>query len=120
MKIIGKISALENRPTTIDDFYFWTRSEQILDPFDVVVVEHLNNSKTFGVIEEINHITDTPGYMGAYISNDFGDVTTVAPTRRVGMNYIKARVVGNTKSIYIPVRDGSTVRLASPEEVQTS
>lgn len=117
MKIIGKISALENRPTTIDDFYFWTRSEQILDPFDVVVVEHLNNSKTFGVIEEINHITDTPGYMGAYISNDFGDVTTVAPTRRVGMNYIKARVVGNTKSIYIPVRDGSTVRLASPEEV---
>ncbi|MBM9514784.1 ATP-binding protein [Desulfogranum marinum] len=117
MKVIGKITALENRPTTIDEFYFWTDSKRILDPFDVVVVDHLNDSKTYGVIEEINHITDTPGYMGAYISNDFGDVNISAPTRRIGMNYIKARVVGNTKSIYIPVRDGSAVRLASKNEV---
>ena len=117
MEIIGKVTALENRPTTIDEFYFWTRSDQILDPFDVVVVKHLNESKTFGVIEEINHITDTPGYMGAYISNDFGDVNTTAPTLRVGMNYIKARVVGNTGGYYIPVRDGSQVMLASEDEV---
>ena len=117
MKIIGKITALENKPTTIDEFFFWTDSSRILDPFDVVVVEHLSDSKTFGVIEEINHITDTPGYMGAFISNDFGDVNTSAPTRRIGMNYIKARVVGNTKAIYIPVRDGSSVRLANAEEV---
>lgn len=117
MKVIGKITALENRPTTIDEFYFWTDSKRILDPFDVVVVDHLNDSKTYGVIEEINHITDTPGYMGAYISNDFGDVNISAPTRRIGMNYIKARVVGNTKSIYIPVRDGSAVRLADKEQV---
>lgn len=117
METIGKVTALENRPTTIDEFYFWTRSDQILDPFDVIVVKHLNNSKTFGVIEEINHITDTPGYMGAYISNDFGDVNTTAPTLRVGMNYIKARVVGNTGGYYIPVRDGSPVMLANKEEV---
>lgn len=117
MKIIGKITALENRPTTIDEFYFWTPPERILDPFDVVVVGHLNDSKTYGVIEEINHITDTPGYMGAFISNDFGDVSTTAPTRRVGMNYIKASVIKNTKAIYTPVQDGSQVRLASKEEV---
>ncbi len=117
MKIIGRITALENKPTTIDEFYFWTDSSRILDPFDVVVVEHLNDSKTFGVVEEINHITDTPGYMGSFISNDFGDVNMTAPTRRIGMNYIKARVVGNTKSIYIPVRDGSSVRLANADEV---
>ena len=117
MEIIGKVTALENRPATIDEFYFWTRSDQILDPFDVVVVKHLNESKTFGVIEEINHITDTPGYMGAFISNDFGDVNASAPTLRVGMNYIKARVVGNTGGYYIPVRDGSPVMLASREEV---
>ncbi|WYD80796.1 MAG: ATP-binding protein [Candidatus Electrothrix gigas] len=117
MKIIGKVTALENRPTTIDEFYFWTPPERILDPFDVVVVEHLNDSKTYGVIEEINHITDTPGYMGAFISNDFGEVKTTAPTRRVGMNYIKASVVKNTKAIYTPVQDGSQVRLANNEEV---
>ncbi|MEA2077308.1 MAG: ATP-binding protein [Candidatus Marinimicrobia bacterium] len=117
MKIIGKIAALENRPTTIDEFYFWTNPNRILEPFDVIVVEHLNDSLTYGVVEEINHITDTPGYMGSYISNDFGDVNTSAPTRRIGMNYIKAKVVGNTKKIYIPVRDGSKVRLANADEI---
>jgi DNA helicase HerA-like ATPase len=117
MKVIGKVTALENRPTTIDEFYFWTPPERILDPFDVVVVAHLNDSKTYGVIEEINHITDTPGYMGAFISNDFGEVNSTAPTRRVGMNYIKASVIKNTKAIYTPVQDGSLVRLATDEEV---
>jgi len=118
MKIIGRITALENKPTTIDEFYFWTDPCCILDPFDVVVVEHLNKSETYGVIEEINHITDTPGYMGSYISNDFGDVTTKPPTHRIGMNYIKARVVKNTKSIYNPVQDGKQVRLANADEIR--
>lgn len=118
MKTIGRIAALENKPTTIDEFYFWTNQNQILDPFDVVVVGHIDNSKTFGVVEEINHITDSPGYMGSYISNDFGDVEITAPTRRIGMNYVKARVVRNTKGIYIPARDGSEVRLANEEEVR--
>ncbi len=118
MKTIGKIAALENRPTTIDEFFFWTSQDRILDPFDVVVVEHLNKTTTFGVVEEINHITDAPGYMGSYISNDFGDVDISPPTRRIGMNYVKAKVVGNTGDIYIPVRDGSPVRLASKEQVE--
>lgn len=52
MKTIGKIAALENKPTTIDEFYFWTNPKCILDPFDVVV-EHINNSITFGVLGEI-------------------------------------------------------------------
>jgi len=117
MKIIGRITALENKPTTIDEFYFWTDPRRILDPFDVVVVDHLNGSKTYGVVEEINHITDTPGYMGAFISNDFGDVNTKAPTNRIGMNYIKASVVKNTKAIYNPVQDGRHVRLASADEI---
>jgi DNA helicase HerA-like ATPase len=117
MRVIGKVTALESKPTTIDEFHFWTDSTLILDPFDVVVVDHLNKSKTYGVIEEINHITDTPGYMGAFISNDFGDVNGSAPTLRIGMNYIKASVVKNTKSIYVPVQDGSQVRLASADEV---
>lgn len=117
MKIIGRIAALENRPTTIDEFYFWTDKNCILDPFDVIVVEHIHNSLTFGIVEEINHITDTPGYMGSYISNDFGDINISSPSKRIGMNYIKAKVLGNTHKVYIPVRDGSTVRLANRDEV---
>ena len=59
-KVIGKISATEKCPSTIDEFYFWTDKKQILSPFDVVKVEHESGSVTFGVIEEIYHITDAP------------------------------------------------------------
>lgn len=41
-KIIGKIAATEVNPTTIDEFYFWTSPEIILNPFDVVKVNHVN------------------------------------------------------------------------------
>lgn len=39
-KVIGKVSATESSPSTIDEFYFWTDKKQILSPFDVVKVEH--------------------------------------------------------------------------------
>ena len=53
-KVIGKVSATEKCPSTIDEFYFWTDKKQILSPFDVVKVNHESGSITFGVIEEIN------------------------------------------------------------------
>jgi hypothetical protein len=117
MKIIGKVSATEKVPTTIDEFSFWTSKDRILSPFDVVKVEHLDNSITFGVVEEISHITDTASYLSSFVSNDFGDVTSHMNTHRIGMNYVCARVVGNTKNIYTPVLDGSTVSLADAAEV---
>ena len=57
-KNIGKVAAIEKIPTTIDEFYFWTDKERILNPFDVIKVNHIQNSTTFGVVEEISHITD--------------------------------------------------------------
>jgi hypothetical protein len=32
-KQIGKITATEKKPTTIDEFYFWTKKETIIKPF---------------------------------------------------------------------------------------
>ena len=61
-KIIGKVAALENNPSTIDHFYFWTDKDTLLNPFDVVVVEHVRGSKTYGVVEEISHITDSESF----------------------------------------------------------
>ena len=116
--IIGKIAATEKSPTTIDDFYFWTSKDMILSPFDVIKVNHINNSITFGVIEEISHITDTASYLTSYISNDFGDVSIQPNTQRIGMNYVRAKVVGNTANIYIPVRDGEPVSLADAQEIK--
>lgn len=62
-KVIGKVIATEKNPSTIDDFYFWTKQDLILNPFDVVKVNHLQHSVSYGVIEEISHITDTANFL---------------------------------------------------------
>ena len=117
MKKIGKIIATEKVPTTVDYFFFWTDKERIIKPFDVIKVVHLNDSVTFGVVEEISHLTDGASFLAGYISSDFGEVEAKSYTNRIGMNYIKARVVGNTKNIYTPVLDGAIVTLADPIDV---
>jgi len=117
MKKIGKITATEKVPTTVDEFFFWTDKKLIIKPFDVIKVEHLNNSITFGVVEEISHLTDGASFLAGFISSDFGEVDSKSNTNRIGMNYIKARVVGNTKNIYTPVLDGSIVTLADSNDV---
>lgn len=117
-KVIGKIAALEKNPTTIDNFCFWTNQNTLLNPFDVVVVEHINGSKTYGVVEEISHITDSESFLGEFFSNDFGDLNTTTFTDRIGMNYVSAKVVGNTSNIFIPVHNGSKVYLGTREDIQ--
>ena len=118
-KIIGKVSATEKCPSTIDEFYFWTDKKQILSPFDVVKVNHESDSVTFGVVEEINHITDAPSHFTSYISSDFGDIQDgIGNMNRLGMNYVKARVSGNTRNIYTPVLNGQQVSLCNPEEIR--
>lgn len=115
---IGRVAALENCPTTITQFTFWTSPDTMLSPFDVVKAEHINGSATFGQVEEISHITDSASFMSAFISNDFGQVDAEPPTERVGMNYVKARVLGNTKDIYLPVHNDAPVYLATREEIE--
>lgn len=124
MKNIGKIVATEKMPTTVDEFYFWTDKVRIIKPFDVVKVDHIppsgsnKNSITFGVVEEISHFTDSPSFLAGYISSDFGDVDHKPNTERIGMNYVKAKVVGNTEGIFTPVLDGHLVSLAGEEDVK--
>lgn len=116
-KIIGKVLATEKNPSTMEEFYFWTKPDLILNPFDVVKVEHINDSITYGVIEEISHITDTANFLSDFISNDFGELNTSFFTNRVSMNYVKAKIIGNSQNIYIPVLNSKEVCIANKEEV---
>jgi uncharacterized protein len=120
MKKIGKIIATEKVPTTVDEFFFWTDKHLVLKPFDVVKVEHIKNSVTFGVVEEISHLTDGASFLAGYISSDFGEVEAKSNTQRIGMNYVKAKVVANSQNIYTPVLDGYTVSLANEEDVKSA
>lgn len=120
-RIIGKISATEKYPSTTDDFYFWTDKGEILSPFDIIKVKHLPNDETitYGVIEEINHVTDAPSHFTNYISSDFGDTAdNIGNMNRLGMNYVKAKVVHNTGNIYSPVLDGKQVSLCNVEDIR--
>lgn len=115
--IIGRVLATEKNPTTIDNFTFWTDPELILNPFDIVKVQHVNNSFSYGVIEDIAHITDAASFLTNFISSDFGDVNAEENTLRVGMNYVTAKVVCNTDNIYIPLQSNAKVMLATAEEI---
>lgn len=115
--VIGRVLATEKRPTTIDDFTFWTDPQLILNPFDIVKVQHVNNSYSYGVIEDIAHITDAASFLTNFISSDFGDVNAEENTLRVGMNYVTAKVVCNTNNIYIPLQSNAKVMLATAEEI---
>ena len=115
--LIGRVLATEKNPTTIDDFTFWTDPELILNPFDIVKVAHVNDSYSYGVIEDIAHITDASSFLTNFISSDFGNVEVEEPTLRVGMNYVKAKVICNEKNIYIPLQNNAKVMLATAKEI---
>jgi hypothetical protein len=122
-RIIGKVSATEKYPSTTDDFYFWTDKGEILSPFDIIKVQHLpnDNTITYGIIEEINHITDALSHFTNYISSDFGDVQeNIGNMNRLGMNYIKAKVICNTGNIYSPVIDGKQVALCNAKDIKVA
>lgn len=101
----------------MDKFIFWTNSDLKLHAFDIVKVEHIDGSYTFGVIENISHITDAASFLTNYISSDFGDVEIEEPTLRVGMNYAEASVSYNTKGLYTPVHNNARVYLATADEI---
>jgi len=115
--LIGRVIATEKNPTTIDNFTFWTAPELILNPFDIIKVEHVNASISYGVIEDIAHITDSASFLTNFISSDFGDVNAEENTLRVGMNYVSAKVICNNKNIYIPLQSNAKVMLATAEEI---
>ena len=119
-KLIGRIIATEKCPTTIDKFTFWTNSNLKLHAFDIVKIGHIDNSFSYGIIENISHITDAQSFLTSFISSDFGNVEIEAPTLRVGMNYVEASVSFNDKNLYTPLHSGAPVYLASENEIITA
>ena len=122
MKAIGKVSASEKDPTTVDEFSFWLQGDVLVRPFDIVKVPHYRDSITYGVIEEITHVTDSAGYIGSYVSSDFGDVSSDPETPRLGLNFAKCKVLSNhskdsDEQIYMPILDGSTVFFCNENEI---
>ncbi len=83
--LIGRVLATEKNSTTIDGSTFWTARDLISNPFDIVKVEHVNNSFSYGVIGDIAHITDAASFLTNFISCDFGDIDAEENILRIGI-----------------------------------
>ena len=106
--IIGKTSATERDANSSDKFNFWLAPNQIVNPFDIVEVEHLGQaqdkdgrptgkpSRSYGLVTTIEHKTDSPNHLANFVSSNFGDVNeTNINTPRIGTNVAKVNVLSN-------------------------
>jgi hypothetical protein len=124
---IGRGSATERDPNTAEKFKFWIRPGQMVNPFDIVAAEHFpveggsEASYTFGLVTNIQHITDAAGHLANFISNDFGEEVDEAPqTPRQGANVAEAAVLSNSADIYMPVQNESRVYFADEDKIHLS
>lgn len=85
--------------------------------FDIVKVQHIDDSYSYGVIENISHITDAQSFLTSFISSDFGNAEIEALTLRIWMNYAEAVVSYNNKNLYTSVHNGAAVYLATETEI---
>ena len=120
-KLIGRVSATEKYPSSCDDFQFWLSDDAILSPFDIVRVENkADDSVTYGVVQDILHITDGTGHLSNYVSSDFGNVDTTPMTRKLSLSYAKVSVIHNTKENFMPVFEGSPVYTADNDDIEVA
>src|SRR5690242_5326279 len=117
-KVIGKTSATERDANSSDQFNFWLAPQQIVNPFDIVQVEHVGQaldkdgkatnapSRSYGLVTTIEHRTDSPNHLANFISSNFGDVNeSNINTPRVGSNVAKVNVLANNGEVYMPVQN---------------
>jgi hypothetical protein len=113
--VIGLSSATASQPNTSDKFCFWLTPEVIANPFDIVEAEQVapeGASKTYGIVNTLEHSTDAPTHLSNFISNDFGQVTGEPNTVRQGTTIAQVAVLANDRDIYMPVMNDFPVRFA--------
>jgi DNA helicase HerA-like ATPase len=116
-KPIGKTSATDRDPNTSDKFNFWLAPGVIVNPFDIVEVPQVGESKTYGLVTILEHRTDAPNHLSNYISSNFGEVAEEPNTPRQGTTLAKVNVLSNSKDIYMPVQSERQVWFASSEGI---
>ena len=120
-ELIGKASATEREPNSSEKFCFWLAPGRIVNPFDIVEAEQMENTRTFGLVTNIRQLTDAPSHLSNYISNDFGSTEALPQTPRQGANVADVSVLANydpsepkrfPMGIYMPVQSDSPVYFA--------
>jgi hypothetical protein len=121
--LVGKTSATERDAITSEKFAFWLPDQVIVNPFDIVAVEQVNQadeaaSKTYGLVTILEHRTDAPNHLANYISSNFGELGEEPNTIRQGTTVAFANVLSNSADIYMPVPSERLVKFADADEIQ--
>lgn len=128
--VIGKTSATERDANSSDKFNFWLTPVQIVNPFDIVQVEHMGEalvdgkptgkpSRSYGLVTTIEHKTDSPNHLANFVSSNFGDVNeNNINTPRIGTNVAKVNILSNNGEVYMPVQNDRPVTFATPDGIQ--
>lgn len=120
---LGRTSATERDAITSEKFAFWLADDVIVNPFDIVAVDQVNQpgqgkSSTFGLVTTLEHRTDAPNHLANYISSNFGQLDEEPNTNRQGTTVASASVLSNTADIYMPVPSEQLTRFAEPDDIQ--
>lgn len=120
---LGRSSATEREPISSEKFAFWLSGEVIVNPFDIVAVEQVNQpgkdqSRSYGLVTTLEHRTDAPNHLANYISSNFGQLDEEPNTNRQGTTVAFANVLSNTDDIYMPVPSERMVFFAQPDDIQ--
>jgi len=122
-EIVGKTSATEREAITSDKFSFWLPGNVIVNPFDIVEVEQVNQpgeplSATYGLVTMLEHRTDAPNHLANFISSNFGDVSEEVNSVRQGTTVAAATVMSNDEDIYMPLLTDRLVYFADTEGIE--
>ena len=52
---IGRVVATEKSPSTTNKVEFWIEKDVVIKPFDVVMIKHLKDSKTYAIRAQVHH-----------------------------------------------------------------
>lgn len=121
--VIGLSSATVNQPNSSEAFSFWLAPDIIVNPFDIVEAEQVaqeGTSRTFGIVNILEHNTDAPSHLSNFISNDFGQVTGAPNTARQGTTVAHVAVLSNDQDIYMPVMNDRPVRFADEKGIHVA
>lgn len=122
---IGKTSSPQRDPNKTSVFFFWVKNGVRINPFDFVVAEHIDGSKTVGVVDEIFAYTDSDSHLTNFIGSELGEPTAQPYVDRVSTMVARARVLRNMRSddreeLYMPIPAERKVYFADENAIKSA
>lgn len=124
-ELLGKTSSPSREPNKTSTFYFWLKHGVRINPFDFVVAEHVDGSKTVGIIDEIFAYTDSESHLTNYIGSELGEPTAQPYVDRVSAMVARAQVLRNMRvdereELYMPIPAERRVYFADESAIRSA